>query len=520
MFLFGPKGSYATNEAAKRTREKAKEDRSFDKPGAEEKLLKKLPSIKNENMLFYYALLDRPAVRAAAIAQITDPNALHMIAQLGNDDSDALRNLVDNPHTTENDIRSILWNDTANLRKDGLRRYIIEEKLHSENDILDAALNMKSEDTRECAISCLTQKSSFLTLIKQSPASKVSAAVDRLRELFSETADRDLYELLLGMLANRNYAGAAELRDNLKLSDKMNQDLDKEILSAISKDTRLQPKKQKNALGISITPEASMDIYEMRPVIRLLDSVTPGKALYSFVRKWNTSSVLLEKDKYAADQAVLEAVVPKLTLEQLKDLVINYVDKCPVAKTLALRILAKEKDGPQLILDVWYQIKKKEAEDSSILRNFIWSISDEKTFALLLDNIPDSAKEKKTLVERILWISKSEDLIVRCLTEYDMANASPIFNLSEEGRKTVALKARNAYVRSEAARTLQKTGHVRVLRDRCTYCGAEVVSEYILAGTIEAHFLYRCTGCGRTEHQTILGSVELKRDIYVYDETE
>ena len=38
------------------------------------------------------------------------------------------------------------WNDTANLRKDGLRRYIIEEKLHSENDILDAALNMDERD--------------------------------------------------------------------------------------------------------------------------------------------------------------------------------------------------------------------------------------------------------------------------------------------------------------------------------------------------------------------------------------
>ena len=43
--------------------------------------------------------------------------------------------------------------------------------------------------------------------------------------------------------------------------------------------------------------------------------------------------------------------------------------------------------------------------------------------ALLLDNIPDDAKEKDTLVERILWFSKSEDLIVRCLTEYDKDNA-------------------------------------------------------------------------------------------------
>lgn len=517
MLFFGPKDTYSTPETARKTRDKARADHSYDKPAAAEKLLKKIPAIKDDNKLFYYAMIDRPSVRAAAIAALTDPKAVRMAAQMYEENYEALRNCVDNPHITGDAIFWIL-NRTAGFTEAGsLHRYIIAEKLHSEKELLDAAETMVLEEDRSCAISLLKQKESLLRLAENPRGKAAEAAADRYRELFPEDADRDISEIMLRQLKQGRYYEADVLWGRLQLSDSERQNMEKEILSALSSDPRLQPKKEKNSIGIYVTPEASLSIMQMMPVVRLLETITPGKALYSFVRNWRTSSVLPEKDKYAADQAVLDVVVPKLTREQLTDLIAKHGEKCPVAGTFALRILTKDEDGPQIILDAFNEISKKDTEDRKKLRNFLWSIDDDRALGFLLDNTPADSKERELVAERILWVSKSEDLIVRCLTEYDMDRASAIFGLSEEGRKTLALSARNAGVRSEAAKTLQKTGHVRVLRDRCTYCGAEVTSELILKGTIEAHYLYRCTGCGRTEHETILGPVTLKRDIYVYE---
>ncbi|MBR2996381.1 MAG: hypothetical protein IKF45_06685 [Lachnospiraceae bacterium] len=518
MLFFGPKDTYSTPETARKTRDKAQADHSYDRPAAAEKLLKKIPAIKDDNKLFYYAMIDRPEVRAAAIAALTDPKAIHMAVQLFEEGNyDALRNCVDNPHIAEGDIYGILRSTAGFITAGSLRRYIIAEKLHSEKELVDFADSLVDPEDSVCAISRLKQKKALLELTESRKSRVIEAAADRYRELYPEDADRDISEIMLRQLKEGRYFEADVLWGRLQLSDSERQNMEKEILSALSSDPRLQPKKEKNSIGISVTPEASMSIMQMMPVVRLLETITPGKALYSFVRNWKTSSVLPEKNKYAADQAVLDVVMPKLTREQLTDLIAKHGEKCPVAGTFALRILAKDEDGPQIILDAFTEISKKDTEDRKKLRNFLWSIDDDRALGFLLDNTPADSKERELVAERILWVSKSEDLIVRCLTEYDMDRASAIFNLSEEGRKTLALSARNAGVRSEAAKTLQKTGHVRVLRDRCVYCGAEVTSELILKGTIEAHYLYRCTGCGRTEHETILGPVTLKRDIYVYE---
>ena len=516
MFFFGSKDTYSSFDIAKKTKEKASADHSYDKPAAEEKLLKKIPSVKDDNKLFYYAVIDRPAVRNAAIDALTDPKAIQMAAHMNEDNYDTLRHCVDNPNIAESDIRWIMHRTAGFAAAESLLRHIITEKLHSEKDLLEAAEAMVIEEQRLLAISRLNQKESLRRLVAQFTGQPAKAAADRYRELYPETAGQDLCEVVKQLLTAGKYRAAYELRDGLQLSDQENQDLEKEILSAISNDTRLQPKKEKNGIGLNGNPQAAMSTYEFAPVAWLLETITPGKALYSFVKKWKTSSVLPEKE-FAADQKVLEIVVPKLSREQLLDLISKNSEKCLVAARFAVQKLAKEEDGLQIILDAYNRMREKASEDKQKLRNFLWDINDDRALAFLLDHAPDDAAEKKSIAERILWISRSEDLIVRCLTEYDMNSASSIRKLSEEGRKTLALSARNARVRSEAAKTLQDTGHVRILRNRCSYCGAEVTSELILAGTIEAHYFYKCTGCGRTEHETILGPQELRQDIYIYD---
>ncbi len=519
MFFFGPKDTYSNFDIAKKTKTKASADHSYDKPAAEEKLLKKIPSIKDDNKLFYYAVLDRPALRNAAIDALTDPKAILMAAHMNEDNYDALRHCVDNPNIAESDIRWIMHRTAGFTAAGSLHRHIITEKLHSEKDLLEAAEAMVIEEQRLLAISLLNQKESLRRIAANFTGQPAKSAADRYRELYPETADQDLCEVVKQLLTAHKYRAAYELRDGLQLSDQENQDLEKEILSAISNDTRLQPEKEKIGIGRFVTPKATMGVHEFPPVASLLETITPGKALYSFVKKWKTSSVLLAKE-FAADQEVLKIVVPRLSRKQLFDLVSKDSEKCPVASKFAFQKLAKEEDGPQIILDAYNRIRENAAGDKQKLRNFLWDINDDRALAYLLDHAPDDATEKEWIVERILWISKSEDLIVRCLTEYDMDKGSAIHGLSEEGRKTLALSARNARVRSEAAKTLQNTGHVRILRNRCSYCGAEVTSELILAGTIEAHYFYRCTGCGRTEHETILGPQELRQDIYIYDPEE
>ena len=81
----------------------------------------------------------------------------------------------------------------------------------------------------------------------------------------------------------------------------------------------------------------------------------------------------------------------------------------------------------------------------------------------------------------------------------------------------MALYAKSEEMRSLAAKTLLDTGHVRVLRNRCRYCGGEVETIRVQAETIEAHNFYRCKQCGRSEHETILDYTPLGKDQYIYE---
>ncbi len=65
---------------------------------------------------------------------------------------------------------------------------------------------------------------------------------------------------------------------------------------------------------------------------------------------------------------------------------------------------------------------------------------------------------------------------------------------------------------------LLETGHVSVLHGRCRYCGGAVTTSVLYQGTIEAHAYWRCTNCGRDQHQTILGTeTPLVGDFYIYE---
>ena len=60
--FFNSRKDFETPKDAKKTREKARQDHSLEKPGAKEKLLAKLPGIKSNGKLFYYACMDDPEV--------------------------------------------------------------------------------------------------------------------------------------------------------------------------------------------------------------------------------------------------------------------------------------------------------------------------------------------------------------------------------------------------------------------------------------------------------------------------
>ena len=162
-----------------------------------------------------------------------------------------------------------------------------------------------------------------------------------------------------------------------------------------------------------------------------------------------------------------------------------------------------------------YDVPAKEAK---LLKKLASESDNRKLFYFALVSRPPI---RTTAISRITdprAVSSSEELIVRCLKEYPLESMAVLKKLSPEGRKSVALHAKSEDMRSLAARTLLDTGHVRVLRNRCRYCGGEVEITRAQAGTIEAHNFYRCKQCGRTEHETVLDSVPMAVEKYIYEE--
>ena len=553
--------SYSTRQDAEKAKAKAAKVHKYDSPRAEEKLIRKLSSLTDNRKLFYYALIDRPKIRAAAVSRITDPDALHMLSQLFAGSTGALRDCADNPGIREDDLD---WIVRQGLRSDSpdetaLKEYIIANKLQSEQLLCNMAMNLKEEPLQHLALSRLQDKKSILDVIEDSPKLR-STATERLRELWPDSAEHDLAAAMLRMADRHVYSTAADIRKQLSGTD---EETDRRILSALENDSSLKPETNKSTGRIS---PASASLFTQMCAVKLLETAVSSDAILDFALRYTILSPEGEK-RYGADRDLLNAALSKLTDKQLLSLIRKadaphtenkrmavrflsqesllsvalknkYVggeaaglltsagdlenvvlsSKCAPAKESALKALRKAEGGQQVLARLYEQRIKDDTLEfsaSDCLRN----ITDEELLSAMMDSCSGDEEIGKDIAERLLFITKAEDKIVKCLTSWPLANRTALKNLSREGRITLARSAINAGVRSDAAETLLDTGHVRVLRNRCTYCGGQVETVRILAGTIEAHNLYKCTQCGRTEHETILDPVRLVKDIYIYSET-
>ncbi|MBQ7058338.1 MAG: hypothetical protein IJM83_03425 [Firmicutes bacterium] len=499
MGLFGPTyAAYDTIEAAKRIQEKAVNDRSYDTPAKEAKLLKKLASENDNRKLFYFSLVNQPMIRRAAISRIADPRAISMLVRMYKGNSETLRCCAESPVIQDSDLSRIIFQgiDYSKPGSGELEKYILMEKIRNEYVLVDTMLRV-GEELRLAVLPRLREKQSLIDLVTSASGKTRETAIGRLLESWPDSAGEDLTKLTIRQVHEHKYGTAADFREQLQLSDER---LDREILAAIKEDALLYD------------PE-SMD-YDF--VLAFLDhsNENVNKAgnhpeqdiLRAALSKLTEEQVLaLTKDRRKSNPEVMESVLGFLSEKTLQKVALN---------NKAWGLPAAIKAGKETLVKLYEKVKNQVRPDEVLLRNCLREIRDENDLVRLMEKYPEDGER---ISRQILSVSGSEELIIRCLKEYPFETETVLKKLSPEGRKNVALYAKSEEMRSLAAKTLLDTGHVRVLRNRCRYCGGEVETIRVQAETIEAHNFYRCKQCGRSEHETILDYTPLGKDQYIYE---
>ena len=531
--LFNSRNNYETPNDAKKTREKARQDRSLEKPGAKEKLLAKLPGIKREDKLFYYACMEDPEVRRAAISQLSDPHALQMLIELYPKNTMILRCCADNPNIAEPELLRIgRWSGDPELSA-----YVVSKKLQSESSLLEIARGSSDEKLALCALAGLQTRESLTRVLREKQGAVFQSAKERTAAQWPDQADEIFAETLRFLIERKWWISASALIETLQ---KRNGEFDKLLLDCIKSDAQIG--------NISGKCDAA---------IRLIGCVRSEQLLLDFAKTYEIEASR-SGGKTHGEPKILDAVMARLSEQQLLAVIAEADPKLRENKLSAmnrlsqdalvqialhdrslasdaakrirspeiLRHIAQAADAPYVretpiktlgevpggaeILEAFLEQRGK--MDYKILR----AITDEDVLCRLQQKFPDTAE----VAERLLYYTTSEARIVECLTtrNSEISLQKLTQHVSQEGRIRVATEAKSTHMRSLAAQTLLETGHVSVLHGRCRYCGGAVTTSVLYQGTIEAHAYWHCTSCGRDQHQTILGTeTPLVGDFYIYE---
>lgn len=521
--------AYDTIEAAKSIQEKATNEHSYDAPAKETKLLKKLASENDNQKLFYFSLVSRPLIRTAAISRISDPRAISMLVRMYKGNIEALRCCAESPVIQDDDLSWIIFQgiDYPKPGSKELEKYILMGKIRNEQVLVDTMLRV-GEELRLAALPHLHEKQSFLDLVMRASGTSREAAIGRLLELWPDSAREDLTKLIIRQVREHKYGVAADLRETLQIVDKQ---IDDVILDRVRNDALLY---DRESVDTGRLPGWMTSIGYKDGAVRLIDSVSSENMTYDFVLAFlDHVNENAETAGNHPEQDILESAISKLSEEQVLALIKDRPKSDPEVRRVVLGYLSPKTlqkialnnrtwgltaailAGEETLRELYEKQKKLARPDPAVLQECLSRIRDDKNLVRLMEECPQDGDR---IGRRILSVSSSEELIVRCLKEYPLESMTALKKLSPEGRKSVALYAKSEDMRSLAARTLLNTGHVRVLRNRCRYCGGEVEITRAQAGTIEAHNVYHCKQCGRIEHETILDFVPMAADQYIYEE--
>ena len=169
-------------------------------------------------------------------------------------------------------------------------------------------------------------------------------------------------------------------------------------------------------------------------------------------------------------------------------------------------------DGKEVIARLTKQeeLLRSSVEKDQYNSTCAYAISDEDILYGLMQQYP-AYRFRHEIRGRFLMIARNKEHIIEILKKEDADSSTAIATISDaDGLRDIALHALNSHTRSLAAKRLLKLGlddgHVQVTHAVCPLCGGKVTSEVVCKGTIEAHSFYKCSQCGNSAHQTILGN--------------
>lgn len=542
--------TYKTLEQAKSTREKARKNQI--KPPKD---IGKLNTVKDDDKLFSYALVDDLNIALQSASLLSDPLAIHRLIELPAN-KQVLKTLALNPHRSREDLWLIMQHLNVDERKDQIAH------LSDEDDLIEMALKVPGTGAQKFALSRLTSFDAIEQVILHAHERVAAEAILRLKAQAQDAQER-LYRQFINALDQRIYDRAAIIRKSIEIhQEEADEKIVTILLQEMSGIERISP--FLSLLLSSMTTPSCFYHFAATADIERHSLNYAGHSTYDLSDQYKKYCQFEHEKEELINQAVKRLdddlryqlaqdeqaffVARRMACEEIRneeylmDLIlhnkyasrkkaISHINSPRRLKTIAMalspgdyeysaiiRKLAKTRNGQKEISEMLMADLEKNKLNSVCLQ----ALTDDDLLYEVIKRYPESQFIQE-IGERLLSITKNQDYMLEIFKTYDCISQTAIDRINEaEPLREIALYAKSSYAKSLAAKRLcdlhLDRGHVKVMHHVCRYCGGHITTKTVYAGTIEEHNFYQCDACGRHAHQTIHGdgAAKLIGDYYYY----
>lgn len=309
------KKKYLTSDSAKEIQKKAMTDSVPEKK--KERIIAKIPRIKDENKLFYYACSGDPEIQKAAISHIKSPLNKRILTEIFWKDLEILKICVDNPNINEKELLEIC----KKLSDVDLRQYIITQKFQSEASLIECIkYTNDSYDLQCCALARLNKLENMTSVLQNAYGKIYDDTVERIQQEWPTQADQAFENMVLYFARKMEWVKAAEL--NRKIS-KHGKAFDKSVLNLIRADKYLK-NYEKNS----------------KAATELIGDIHDEKLLFDFASNYDVTSLV--RADVRGDVTIIKAAVKKLTDEHLLAIINDHDSEHHEKRQAAVPYLSPE----------------------------------------------------------------------------------------------------------------------------------------------------------------------------------